>query len=246
MTGTLVLTTTMNLRETLDTLPLVAGAPWPWWFALGAFVFGVVATLVIVHRAHRPEPDESATGPIIPSLRTQMPAFVRELDRVRRYDRSLAVLVLKLEDPRTLERAFGLLEPEPGRGLVSEDPDALVRAARQVMFWNVGYVLGDLLRENDLLGCDLPGQRYVILLPESEEEDAQETARRLAEQILDGTEVRVRQGIAVYRMDGLTVSDLIENATAMSERVQSGRPTPRVPKSRAARIHRLPGRKSSS
>jgi hypothetical protein len=247
MTAIPVLTTTLSVREALAGLPMLVAAPWPWWLALGSFVFGVGATLMLVRRALRGISDAGeGCGPVIPSLRAQLPTYVRELDRVRRYDRSLAIVVLKLEDPRTLERAFGLLEPEDGRGLVSEDPDALVQAARQVMFWNVGYVLSDIVRENDLVACDLPNRRHIVLLPESEEEDAQETAGRLAELILESVDVRVRRGVAVYRMDGLTITDLIESATAMCERMQSGRPSPRVRSRPGQRVRRLPDRKSSS
>jgi len=143
--------------------------------------------------------------------------------------------------------ALGLVDRRTGHWLVSEQARALVQSARQVMFWNVGYVLKDLLRENDVAACDLPEQRYVVVLPEAGEEDALSAATRLGERLFDATGVHVRQGVAVYRQHGLTIEHLVESAAARSDRVAAaGRLVAGSRERVESKIHVMPEREQAS
>lgn len=192
------------------------------WVVGSSFLAGLIIGGITLLRQRARFAAREPTRPVVPPFREQLPLFMSEVDRARRYERALAVLVLKLEDPDTVGAALGLVDKRSGHGLVSERARALVQSARQVMFWNVGYVLKDLLRENDVAACDVPAQRYVVLLPEAAEEEALRAATRLGERLFDATGVHVRQGVAVYRQHGLTMEHLVESATAMSDRMASG------------------------
>lgn len=210
--------------------------------------------------------------PVIPSYREAMAAFTRELERVRRFDRPLAIAVLKLEDLRSPENTIELVPSSgspasigtsngspsgnvdtvhaisngstkgstnylPNGAFPVDDHEAILRATRQIMFWNIGYALRDLLRESDVAACDISNQRYIILLPESGEENALLAASRIEQRILDSIGVRVCKGIAVFRSEGLTIADLVESAAAKCDRSPASRP---VVRTKLARIPRFP------
>ncbi len=191
-----------------------------WFLPILTFLFGLAVARRPRDRRAEDSPHDS--HPVIPSYRAAHASFTRELDRVRRYNHALAIVVLKLEDLRTVEGSMGLLghngsAPDPGR-------DSLLGATRQVMFWNVGYTLVDLLRETDLAACDVSNGRYVLLLPEAGEELANLAAQRIEERIHDAVGISVRKGVAVYRSDGLTIGDLVRAATATCDRTEAARP----------------------
>ncbi|HMB71860.1 MAG TPA: hypothetical protein VKU85_21295 [bacterium] len=216
-----------------------------WWIGALAFAAGTVVTILVLRRGLGAREYGVDVTPVVPSLRARMPALHSEVDRARRYERSLSVVVIQLDDATTLGASLGLVDPESGAGIANEQARAMIQAARHVMFWNVGYVLNDLLRENDVAACDLPERRYVILLPEAEEQEARQTAQRLEKRILEGAGVHVRPGVAVYREHGLTIEHLLESAAAMSDRMAKGTMRP-FRERRASKIHRIPDRRTSS
>ncbi|HET9886053.1 MAG TPA: hypothetical protein VFR10_00980, partial [bacterium] len=157
---------------------------------------------------------DSHGQPVIPSYREALTAFTKELERVRRFDRPLAVAVFKLEDVRSPESTIEIVSSNGnsngsaggnGETMLSnsngsmngstnvrgngqfpvDDHEAILRATRHIMFWNIGYALRDLLRESDVPACDISNQRYIILLPESGEENALLAASRIEERILE-------------------------------------------------------------
>ena len=237
----------------LTIAPLVASIQLPQflaghdaWVVASSFLAGLLIGGISLLRQSARYGSREPSRPVVPPFREQLPLFMSEVDRARRYERALAVLVLKLEDPDTVGAALGLVDKQSGHGLVSERARALVQSARQVMFWNVGYVLKDLLRENDVAACDVPAHRYVVLLPEAAEEEALRAATRLGERLFDATGVHVRQGVAVYRQHGLTMEHLVESATAMSDRMASG-PLAHVARERnVAVIQAMPKRGEAS
>ena len=212
-----------------------------WGIPLAAFAAGWGLSRLI--RPQAPAECPTDGQPVIPSYRAVHDAFARELDRVRRYDRALAVLVLKLEDLRTAEGSMDLL---PSNGSApSGEQEALLRATRHVMFWNVGYALRDILRDSDVAACDVPNRRYVVLLPESGEDLANLAAQRIEQRIHEAIGVHVRKGIAVYRSDGLTVGDLVQAATSACDRAAASRPeVPRTARGLRLRSPRLSGPRS--
>ncbi|GJM43528.1 MAG: hypothetical protein DHS20C21_03700 [Gemmatimonadota bacterium] len=215
------------------------------WMIGVAFVVGGLLTAILLRRPGSPREPKGEIRPVVPSLRTRLIDLNAEVDRARRYERSVAVIVLKLDDATTVGASLGLVDPASGSGIVSEQARALIQSARQVMFWNVGYVLNDLLRASDVAACDLPEQRYVVLLPEAEEEEAMEAANRLESRIMDAAGVHVRLGVAVYRHHGLTIEHLMESAASMSDRMAHGPTRRRTPKPPSSGTHRLDQRATS-
>jgi hypothetical protein len=153
----------------------------------------------------------------------EYPEFCKELDRVRRYDRSLTVLVVKLDEEQLFEIREGLLRHVTA-SVEKEKSESVVTCAVQVMFANVGYLLQDLLRDMDTATCDVSRSRYVVLLPELTRAEAEGTAARLEETILRVAGVRVRIGMAEFRTDGVLIEDLVNEASDKSDRggVESG------------------------
>lgn len=193
-----------------------------WASLVGTFTLG----WLLARRTRSPKGARSEKDgqPVIPSLRMARAAFARELDRVRRYDHALAVLVLMLEDVHTPDGSLGRVS---ANGTAPEGHESMLLAARQVAFWNVGYVLHDLLRESDVVGCDVANGRYVVLLPEAGEELASLAAERIEQRIFQTIGVPLRRGIALFRTDGLTIEDLVSVATASCDRTAASRTVPR-------------------
>lgn len=208
-----------------------------WALPFAAFLLGLLVGRR--PRGRRADDAPNYSQPVVPSYREMHGSFTRELDRVRRYDRALSILVLKLEDLRTPEGSLGLLGSNGSTP--DEERDSLLSATRHVMFWNVGYALVDLLRETDLAACDMSHRRYVVLLPEAGEELANLAAQRIEQRIHDAIGVSVRKGVAVYRSDGLTVGDLVRAATSKCDRTPAARPAPRGVRSVRQRFQRVAG-----
>lgn len=186
-----------------------------WWLIPPAFFVGWLIALLFQRRAAAGGGNDDQVTPVMPAYRSALPSFRGELNRVRRYDRSLALIVLKLDEDLVLGPS-----PVPD-GVSAGDTTSTSqkRAIMRIMFWNVGYVLRDLLRESDLAACDVSRMRYVVLLPEADQQEGLTMAERLAGQILEHLDVPLRTGVAAYRLDGLTVEDLVECATGKSEQV---------------------------
>jgi hypothetical protein len=181
----------------------------PWLTCLVAFAAGVALSR---WRLRARPIAESAVQPAIPSFKDALPSFTRELDRVRRFDRPLSLVVIKLEEDCATEESLEVHSwngDSPGEG-----GEAIFRAARNIMFWNLGHVLNDLVRASDVAACDLSNRRYLLLLPESDEESAVFAATRIEERVLQTIGARIRNGVAEFRSDGFTIGDLLAVAAA--------------------------------
>jgi hypothetical protein len=186
-----------------------AGATFPakvlaWLIPVSMFVMGATLPRLRRRRAPRAEEEALALGGI-PTYRSAGPVFRRELERVRRYERSLAIVVAKLDDGHVKHSLATA---------ASEQSDLVVAAGRQVLFAHVGQILRDLLRELDVVTCDLANRRYVILLPELGRSEADSAVRRLEGLIVEATGARIRAGVAEFGTDGLLIEDLV-NVAAM-------------------------------
>ncbi|WP_312035898.1 sensor domain-containing diguanylate cyclase [Billgrantia desiderata] len=116
----------------------------------------------------------------------------REIERARRYDTSLSVLMIDLD-------AFKQVNDTQGH---EAGDTALKRVAAS---------LQSALRANDLLGR-FGGDEFLILLPESSNDDARATAERLQQQTHELTAISISVGIATLRSD-----DSLESLAARAD-----------------------------
>jgi hypothetical protein len=151
-----------------------------------------------------------ATG--IPAFRKSLPEFAREFARARRHQRPLAVAVLCLGSDQLAEQMASLIG-EPGNGSVTSRMQLLGHTTQLVSF-ALGSILRDVLRESDIVTYGAADDRYVVLLTDSNESQAQQVVQRLNELFYKRMSARLRAGIAVFPTDGLTLEELVSSAQA--------------------------------
>ena len=136
---------------------------------------------------------DSLTG--LANHRRLLEVLENEIQRSRRTGRSFAVLLFDLDDLKKINDKYGHLTGS--------------RAIKR---------LGTALR-NDCRTIDTParygGDEFVLVLPESGEEEARKAALRICERLArDGQEppVTVSAGLSVYPNDGITIEKLLAAA----------------------------------
>ncbi len=136
---------------------------------------------------------------------------VNEIRRVRRYRHPMCILMVDIDHFKKVNDHMGHL------------------AGDQVLQW-VARKLEDLLREVDIIGR-FGGEEFVILLPETDVEQAECVALRLCQQFAESTfEIRQEQvqvtisiGISTY-VPGASLDNLIDHADqALYAAKQAGR-----------------------
>lgn len=127
-----------------------------------------------------------------------------ELERARRYERGLSVVVLSIERPGAA-----------GNGS-NGDGDALhsvkVAGPPQVVALLAAAGLRNMLRQSDVLCYQPTENRFVLALAESDAEQAEKALVRIRETFRERLELGVRAGIARFPDDALTLADLIDTA----------------------------------
>ena len=134
-----------------------------------------------------------------------------ELDRARRYQRDLAVLVIRANAARSGAWAgtASLGEAPHPHGLVQQALGQIDSAVRQC----------DVVVRHPRLGCT------VVVMPETGAEAARQAQSRLAG-IVDPLHRALEIGLAVFPRDGWTLEDLVARATpAANEAASAHRPT---------------------
>jgi GGDEF domain-containing protein len=164
----------------------------------------------------------------LPTFRDLRPLLDRELRRARRYERPLALLVLS-DDPvfATGQKARSKLVPihapngnHNGDGANDaglrigplnngDEADADAVPMRCIL---LATLLRSTVREIDLAGCLSNFQEFALLLPESDRNAAELTARRINRALVSRRTQELRAGVAVYPEDGLMLDDLITSA----------------------------------
>ncbi len=160
----------------------------------------------------------------VPTYRRTLPQLTNELARVRRYNRPLTLVVLRIESDQLLLNLKRDLVPETGNGGVSSYNN--IMQTIQLVFSLVGSILSESLRESDIATYDVAYNQYVILLPESDIRQATQTVRRLKKLLFKRTAGHLVAGIASFPEDGLLIEDLVQNAVEKCVRQVEGR-TPR-------------------
>ena len=130
------------------------------------------------------------------SYRQRLPDFERELNRARRAERQLAIVVLALKN-------------------ATEEDGAPQQGSSRMERWAyllVGSMLGDLLRGHDIVAYDPVTDRYILQLTESDRRQATRLIDRIREHVAARTSLELRCGLAQFPEDGLTLQELLRQA----------------------------------
>jgi hypothetical protein len=144
----------------------------------------------------------------IPPYRSSQPALRKEIARVRRYQHSLAVVVVCLRES-TLNENGKLTKAVIGDNGAGANTN---HSLSQVEFLLCGNILRDALREVDLIAYDGANNQFVILLPESNKVEAERAVQRLNKIIGKRISSQLAYGISEFPDEGLIVEDLVEKA----------------------------------
>jgi hypothetical protein len=155
----------------------------------------------------------------VPSYRATLPRLARELARMRRYERPLVVVVFRAGEAYAEAAA-----KNGGRG----NGGSLRRNGRSghpysegssLAFWHAGAMLRDLVRDTDVVSCDFGSHQYVVVLPETNRQQAHQAAVRLQNLIRKVVQVPLRAGVAEFPSDGLIIEELVKGAAADCEKL---------------------------
>ncbi len=151
------------------------------------------------------------------SLRAAMPFIVKELDRSRRYQRTLSVVVLRLEDANgSIYKNGRKFMPKAQNG--GFDVDMHFMHHVQLGFLIMGSILRDSLRQCDLATYDSHHNQFILLLPETNLQQAQKVVLRLNRLFFKRMLFQLQAGIAEFPEQGIVFDDL------MSKAVQDSKP----------------------
>lgn len=177
-------------------------APLGGWLLFLVAVLGLTWLLFWQRRAQTAWAEPRPGGPwTAPTYRRSLPRLNLELARMRRYERSLAVVTLRLD------------------GQTAEGAAANGRRPREYhfTFWHIGTLLRELLRDCDIVTSDPAVGSFVIVLPEAGRAQAVQASNRLRTAIYATTQERVHVGIAEFPSDGLIIEELVRAAGADQE-----------------------------
>lgn len=168
------------------------------WVPLLGIMIGVSLFLSWQRRNSGPRtlPVELAA---LPSYRRTMDTMGAELSRMRRYERVLSVLVLRLDEAAPRSTATN-----NGSSRDAKDP--------LLAFWEVGTVLRDLLRDSDVAATDASKLQYVVALPETARDQAVQTATRVRKLVFATTGLTVLAGVGSFPDEGLILEELVKSA----------------------------------
>ena len=155
-----------------------------------------------------PSPDMQLGA--IPTFRRSLPQLTNELARVRRYNRPLSIIVLRIESDQLLLDLKRSLSSDSGNGSVSSY-NSIIQTL-QLVFSLVGSILRESLRESDIACYDVANNQYVIMLPECTRHQALQTVRRLKKLLFKRTAGHLVAGLSEFPSDGLIIEDLVKRA----------------------------------
>lgn len=173
----------------------------------------------LIGRPRKPSLTPGTTD--IPTFRRSIPDLARELARARRYQRPLAIVVLGLGNGEISE-PISSLTGEGGNGNSASDMQSLAHSTQLVSIL-LGSLFRNVMRESDIVTYSATEDRYVILLAESNEEQARQAVQRLDMLFNKRTLAHLRAGIAEFPSGALTLEDLVSHAQrAWKERPVGG------------------------
>jgi hypothetical protein len=137
----------------------------------------------------------------IPSFEEAADRLQSELDRARRYEHALSVLVLTATPHSN------------GKG-TAQEADEETSMLVQTGMPHIASLLGgatllEVLRDSDIICYDADDDRLLVALVESGGDEARKAIRRIGE-LMDGRlRLKVRAGMARFPEDGLTIETLV-------------------------------------
>jgi hypothetical protein len=138
----------------------------------------------------------------VPTYRQAIPTIAAELRRARRFEHPLTVMVVSPHDPTgAAERAMRGFALRPR---VEATPP---------LYFLLGSLLGNVLRETDILSAAPEVLSYVVVLAETEQAGADDAARRIREAFRGCAGVELRVGTATFPADGVTLEALFASAS---------------------------------
>ena len=141
----------------------------------------------------------------LPSYRRSQDVMGAELARVRRYERSLSVIVLRHDESVARGHASGMRDNgNTTADQPTHDPS--------LAFWEIGAVLRDVLRDSDVATTDMSKLQYIVLLPETNHERATQTATRIRKLVYSTTGLSTLAGVADFPGQGLILDELVKSA----------------------------------
>ena len=130
------------------------------WLPLLGVMIGTSIFLAWQRRHNAPHAAAANVGSL-PSYRRSQDVMGAELARMRRYERSLSVIVLRHDESIARGHANGVRSN--GHAI-----DAPKTHDPSLAFWEIGAVLRDVLRDSDVATTDMAKMQSVVLLPEND------------------------------------------------------------------------------
>jgi hypothetical protein len=142
---------------------------------------------------------------VLSSMADAVDSLSAELDRARRYNHSLSVVVLSASPVTDAsERQNGASATIDGAALETNLP--------QVVSLLAAGVLRDVVRKSDIV-CYWPSEnRFVLALAESDVHSGRKALRRIEELFRSRLRLNVHAGLARFPDDGLTLDALVTRA----------------------------------
>lgn len=177
----------------------------------GILTIGVVLIWIRYYRWRRNFQTASSImeAAAIQPFRQSVPLINKEISRVRRYQRALAVIVLRRRMQPEAKLQNGTLHAKTqtnGRLPAEQNP------LPHMEFLLCGAIFRDALRETDIITYDGGKNQFVLIMPETTRLEALQTVERL-NKILSGKLYKdMEVGIAEFPEEGFIINDLVENA----------------------------------
>lgn len=141
----------------------------------------------------------------VPRFRDALPRMLMEVERARRYRRSLAVALFAVD-----------AATEPGTNGAGQQYRSAASAPPSVLALNgslhaalLGSILRELVRETDIVAFAAALGRCTLVMPEIGAEEARLATRRLRGWCSERLVMGVRAEVAIFPQDGLTLEELI-------------------------------------
>ena len=153
---------------------------------------------------------DALTG--LPNRQAIMGKAKTEFSRARRYERPLSLVMIDVDHFKSINDTYG-------------------HAAGDHVLTNVGHILGDSLRESDIL-ARIGGEEFVLLLPDTPKANAEHVAERMREQLANSTikyqnieiSITASFGVAAITAEDDTLEQMLGRADlAMYEAKNNGR-----------------------
>ena len=146
----------------------------------------------------------------VPELREGMPWFRSELDRARRYQRPLSLLMVTPYPHRDDVPWPGSDRAAPSSA--SDEKVLLETRLPHLASLLVGSILARTVRGSDQVTYRTADDRFVILLIEADQDVARSAVDRIEDLVRGRAHLGLRVGIATFPEDGFTMNDLLGQA----------------------------------